>query len=191
MECTSACGTIACLLAWADAHATAIVALIALTFSFWQIRTFREHNRLTVRPRMVLWLDSSIAPDGANTTTVVAKNVGLGPAYVTNIEYQFNGTAVDVHDPVAVQKVMDAAFGHRWVKASPLVDIRGVLPIPKDGELALLRIHTDAGTGLLEEDVQRLRKNFRTVLDYLSAYNEVFREAGSSAGSGRMHHVRA
>jgi hypothetical protein len=98
---------------------------------------------------------------------------------------------VDVHDPAAVKKVMDAAFGDSWVKASPLVDIRGVLPIPKDGELALLRIQTDAGTGLLEEDVERLRKNFKTVLEYLSAYNEVFREAVSSAGTGRTQHVRA
>jgi len=191
MECTSVCGTAACLLGWADAHATAIVALIALTFSFWQIRTFREHNRLSVRPRMFLWLDSSTEADGAHTTTVVAKNLGLGPAYVTSIEYQFNGLPVDVHDPVAVKNVMDAAFGHRWVKASPLVDIRGVLPIPKDGELALLRIQTEAGTGLLEEDVERLRKNFKTVLEYLSAYNEVFRESGSTAGTGRTHHVRA
>ena len=86
----SVCGTAACLLGLADAHATAIVALIALMFSFWQIRTFREHNRLSVRPRMVLWLDSSTESDGANTTTVVAKNLGLGPAYVTSIEYQFN-----------------------------------------------------------------------------------------------------
>ena len=190
MECTSACGTFACLLGWADAHATAIVALIALMFSFWQIRSFREHNRLSVRPRLVLWLDSSTETDGGHTTTVVAKNLGLGPAYITKVEYQFKGLPVDVHDTAAVKKVMDAAFGNRWVKASPLVDIRGVLPIAKDGELALLRIQTDAGTGLLEEDVERLRKSFKTVLEYLSAYNEVFREAGSSAGTGRTQHVR-
>jgi len=90
-------------------------------FSFWQIRTFHEHNRLSVRPRMVLWLDSSTELHGANMTTVVAKNLGLGPAYVTKIEYQFKGLPVDVHDPAAVKKVMDAAFGDRWVKASPLV----------------------------------------------------------------------
>jgi hypothetical protein len=160
-------------------------------FSFWQIRTFREHNRLSVRPRLVLWLDSSIEADGANTTTVVAKNLGLGPAYVTKVEYRFEDLPVDAHDPDAVKKVMDAAFGDRWVKASPLVDIRGVLPIPKDGELPLLCIKTDAATGLLEQDVERLRKNFKTVLEYLSAYDEVFRVAGSSAGTGRTQHVRA
>ena len=115
----------------------------------------------------------------------------LGPAYVTSIDYRFNGVPVDVHDPAAVTNVMDAAFGRRWVKASPLVDIRGVLPIPKDGELALFRIQTEAKTAPLEEDVERLRKNFKTVLEYLSAYNEVFQEAGSSAGTGRTHHVRA
>src|SRR4051812_31749845 len=111
MECTSACGTVACLLGWADAHATAIVALVALMFSFFQIRTFREHNRLSVRPRVVLWLDSRIESDGSHATTVVAKNIGLGPAYVTKVAYHFEGQPVDIHDAVAVKKAMDAAFG--------------------------------------------------------------------------------
>lgn len=180
--CRALCGSIGCLLTWADAHATALVAIIAVAFTFWQIRVAREHNRLSVRPRLVLWLDSSTELDGHHTTTVIAKNLGLGPAYVRKIEYLFNGTAVDVRDASAVQEAMHAAFGERWAKAWPLVDLRDVLPIPKDGELPLMKVQTDAAGASLSEDLEKLRQRFKTVIEYLSPYDEVLRVAGSAAG---------
>lgn len=184
--CSATCGTVACALTWADAHATALVAVIAVAFTFWQIRVAREHNRLSVRPRLVLWLDSTEL-GGHHATTVIAKNLGLGPAYVTKIEYLFDGMAVDVRDAGAVQDAMHAAFGKRWAKAWPLLDLRDVLPIPKDGELPLIKIETDSASGSLNDDLEKLRERFKTVIEYLSPYNEVLRVAGSAAGPGTAH----
>lgn len=185
--CTALCGTVGCALTWADAHATAIVAVVAVAFTFWQIRVAREHNRLSVRPRLVLWLDSSTELGGHHTTTVIAKNLGLGPAYVTKIDYLFNGTPVDIRDTSAVQAAMHAAFGERWAKAWPLLELRGVLPIPKDGELPLIKVQTDSASGSLNDDVEKLRQRFKTVIEYLSPYNEALRVAGSVAGPGTPH----
>ena len=159
--CSALCGSVGCALTWADAHATAIVAIVAVAFTFFQIRVGREHNRLSVRPRLVIWLDTATDASGHHITTVV-RNLGLGPAYVTKIEYLFKGVPVDIRDADAVQRAMHAAFGARWAKAWPLVDLRGVLPIPKDGELPLLKIETDSSTGSLNSDVERLRELFKT-----------------------------
>jgi hypothetical protein len=135
----------------------------------------------------VIWLDSATDTSGHHTTTVVAKNLGLGPAYVTKIDYLFRGVPVDVRDAEAVQRVMHAAFGARWAKAWPLVDLRGVLPIPKDGELPLLKIETDSSTGSLSNDLEKLREFFKTVIEYLSPYDEVLKVAGSAASPGLPH----
>ena len=186
-SCSALCGTFGCALTWVDAHATALVAVIAVAFTFWQIRVAREHNRLSVRPRLVIWLDSSTELDGHRTTTVIAKNLGLGPAYVTKIEYLFNGTAVDIRDANAVQEAMHAAFKDRWAKAWPLLELRGVLPIPKDGELPLMKVQIDSASGSLNDDVEKLRKHFKTVIEYLSPYNEVLRVAGSVGNPGTPH----
>ena len=188
-SCSALCGTLGCALTWADAHATAIVAIVAVAFTFWQIRVGREHNRLSFRPRLVIWLDSATDTSGRHTTTVVAKNLGLGPAYVTKIEYLFKGTPIDIRDADAVEKVMHAAFGARWAKAWPLVDLRGVLPIPKDGELPLLKIEIESSTGSARDDLDRLRELFKTVIEYLSPYDEVLTVAGSAASPG-LPHVR-
>ncbi len=187
--CSALCGSVGCALTWADAHATAIVAIVAVAFTFFQIRVGREHNRLSVRPRLVIWLDTTTDASGHHITTVV-RNLGLGPAYVTKIEYLFKGVPVDIRDADAVQRAMHAAFGARWAKAWPLVDLRGVLPIPKDGELALLKIETDSSTGSLNSDVEKLRELFKTVIEYLSPYDEVLKVAGSAASPG-MPYVRS
>ena len=113
--------------------------------------------------------------------------MGLGPAYVTKIDYLFRGVPVDIRDAGAVQRVMHAAFGARWAKAWPLVDLRGVLPIPKDGELAPLKIETDSSTGSLSNDLEKLREFFKTVIEYLSPYDEVLKVAGSAASPGLPH----
>lgn len=176
------CNSLECALTWADAHATALVALLALAFTFWQIRVAREHNRLSVRPRLVIWLDAAGEHDGLRTTTVMARNLGLGPAYVTKIQYLFDGAPIDIHDSRAVLDAMHAVFGERWVKAWPLVDLRGVLPISKDGELHLLRLQIRADVGT--DDLERLRQRFRTRIDYQSPYNESLRVEGSEGGPG-------
>ena len=187
--CSALCGTVGCALTWADAHATAIVAIVAVAFTFWQIRVGREHNRLSVRPRLVIWLDTATDASGHHITTVV-RNLGLGPAYVTKIEYLFKGVPVNIRDADAVQRAMHAAFGARWAKAWPLVDLRGVLPIPKDGELPLLKIEIDSSTGSLNSDVEKLRELFKTVMEYRSPYDEVLKVAGSAASPG-MPYVRS
>ncbi len=121
---------------------------------------------------------------------MIAKNLGLGPAYVTNIEYLFKGKSVAIGDASAVQEAMHAAFKDRWAKAWPLLELRGVLPIPKDGELPLMKVQTDSARGSLKDDVEKLREHFTTVIEYRSPYDEALRVAGSVGNLGTPH-VRA
>jgi hypothetical protein len=135
----------------------------------------------------VIWLDAAVGDTGQVVVNVIAKNLGLGPAYVTRIEYLFDGAPIGIHDTRAVAKAMHDAFGERWVKTWPRVDLRGVLPIPKDGELALISIQLAAGDGPVAHDLEQLRARFRTVIDYLSPYDERLRVEGSAAGPGQPH----
>jgi len=88
--CTELCGTASCILEWFDTHATAIVAVVAIAFAGWQISVARKHNKLSVKPRLFIWIHSRSAPDahGEIQHTISAKNYGLGPAWIESIEYR-------------------------------------------------------------------------------------------------------
>ncbi len=66
-SCSALCGTVGCALTWADTHATALVAVIAVAFTFWQIRVARG----TIDFQCVrAWLSGSIHQRKPTATTL-------------------------------------------------------------------------------------------------------------------------
>ncbi len=68
---------------------TAIVAITALLFSGWQLLVQRGHNKLSVKPLLVLehqWKDG--------IRMIFLKNVGLGPAIVNRHDLKYLNTIV-------------------------------------------------------------------------------------------------
>jgi hypothetical protein len=173
-ECTVLCGTFSCVLAWLDAHATAIVALVAIAFTATQIALTQRHNRLSVRPFVVLWLQQSKGEDRSQLVlTLHARNYGLGPAYIDSVEYQFNGRTVNVRDQVELEAAVGEVLGlDRVMRVSPLFELHGRYAIPKDGDLPLIEVVTFRDMTTVIEPVSLLREKVGVALRYRSMYKE-------------------
>jgi hypothetical protein len=173
-ECTVLCGTFSCVLGWIDAHATAIVALVAIAFTATQITLTQRHNRLSVRPFVVLWLQQSKGEERSEIVlTLHARNYGLGPAYIDSVEYRFNGRAVNVRDQTELETAVGEILGkERLMRVSPLFEFHGKYAIPKDGDLPLIEavIFRDMTTAI--EPVPVLREKVAVAIRYRSMYEE-------------------
>lgn len=68
---------------------TLLIAISALIFSGWQLLTQKSHNKLSVKPYLSLrhnW------KDGVRTVSI--KNVGLGPAVITDHLFKYKKKVV-------------------------------------------------------------------------------------------------
>ena len=67
-------------------YSVVLIALLALIVSIWQVRLFKNHNKLTVKP----YLDSHVIQQDS-TLVVAFSNKGLGPAIIQDMSYEVNG----------------------------------------------------------------------------------------------------
>jgi len=80
------------------ALASVAVAACALLFAFWQANQQQLHDRLTVRPDIQVRAQTHSSPD-VPLPGIYLRNVGLGPAYVTEISALYEGQSIDTtHD---------------------------------------------------------------------------------------------
>ena len=86
MNETSLFTQLATIVAWSRENYEAVVAGCALFLTAYQTHTTRKHNRLSVRPRLVV--TSHLEPIETHLPAlmyqvrVVLKNAGLGPAII-------------------------------------------------------------------------------------------------------------
>ena len=62
---------------------TVVIALCALFLSIWQGYTTRQHNKLSVTPRLAIWV---LEDEIANKLLIRLENNGVGPAIINSIE---------------------------------------------------------------------------------------------------------
>jgi len=169
MTCTEICGTLSCLLGWADDHATAIVATAALLFTIYHITVTRRHNELSLKPRLFIWVDSKDLPGGGSMHTIFAKNYGLGPAWIESIEYKVRGRRLDHHNANEVSVAVHEMFPNRNVEVDILFKHFGRRPyaIPKDGQIELIAIRFTESS---RDDLEELAANASVTIGYTWAY---------------------
>jgi hypothetical protein len=68
---------------------TSTIAVIALSFSFYQIHLTRKHNELSVKPHMFFYFSTSQV-NGSLKLEIYLNNHGLGPAIILSHEILFN-----------------------------------------------------------------------------------------------------
>jgi len=84
------------------AISSALIALIALCYSFYQGYLQRRHNELSSKPMLELAV--------ANNTTILSiRNEGYGPAIVTEFTALIHGEAVDLMTDSGLHQFLDAA----------------------------------------------------------------------------------
>jgi hypothetical protein len=73
-----------------------LIALAALLLTLQQLWATRNHNRLSVRPVLVVRKDpTETGKDHFRDISVYIQNVGLGPAYVNQFEMLIDGHVVE------------------------------------------------------------------------------------------------
>jgi len=169
MTCTEFCGTLSCVLAWSDDHATALVATAALLFTIYHITVTRRHNELSLKPRLFIWVDSKDLPGGGSIHTIFAKNYGLGPAWIESIEYTVRGRRLDHHNADEVSVAVHEMFPNRNVET--VVQFkhfrRRPYAIPKDGQIELIAIRFLEPSG---RDLEGLAADASVTIEYTWAY---------------------
>ena len=68
-------------------YSVVLIALLALVVSFWQVKLFQNHNKLTVTP----YLNSNVFIEDS-ILMVSFSNKGLGPAVLKEMSYEINDT---------------------------------------------------------------------------------------------------
>lgn len=71
------------------AVAATVTAIAAVVIAAWDNVQTREHNRLSVSPRLTIDLSRSTTPVGTRFAFIV-RNDGIGPAIVTDMEIRFD-----------------------------------------------------------------------------------------------------
>ncbi len=100
--------------------ATAIVAVCALIVSFWQLTQNHKHNKLSVKPLLNVdyHVDDVVDDDDKKTKTrkkitFVLKNVGVGPAIITDFLLLYDGKKVtEPHKKFFEKKFSDETAGN-------------------------------------------------------------------------------
>ncbi|MCA0902218.1 hypothetical protein [Microbulbifer agarilyticus] len=73
----------------ATAVSSALIALVALGLAIYEGRSNRQHNRLSLKPSLVMETSTTNSPPTISATIV---NAGLGPAVIQNIQFFHHGT---------------------------------------------------------------------------------------------------
>lgn len=73
---------------------TFIIAILAFGLSFWQMNQTREHNKLTLKPKISVWVT---ADDEKEIIDISIENNGVGPAVLGVISAEFEDEVVKVN----------------------------------------------------------------------------------------------
>lgn len=89
---------------WLGDNAAAIIALIALFVAVWEVCSSRRHNRLSVRPELMEYTDTSV--DDLLFRLGVT-NAGLGPARILSSSLVYQNNTVPSKRPQDVCAFLD------------------------------------------------------------------------------------
>jgi hypothetical protein len=180
------CTTFVCAWDWVVRNAQAIIALLALFLTVFQARAAWRHNRVSVKPRLVLYADRHYPDKHKSAITVTMQNYGLGPAFIDSIEYLVMGREVQLSDRPALERALREVFTDRAADVQSKFDLHGTYAIAKDGELPLVSVLVEEYRKPDWEDASEIvRRCFGIRIRYHSPYNEQMMcewpEAGAQA----------
>ncbi len=155
-----------------------IVAAIALWFSISQTRQTREHNRLSVKPELTTWEDTSSVsvPGGLETHhKACLKNIGIGPALIESFEVYVDGDRVKAEGLAKIDKAVALLFP----VGAPRIANRSYLTrggaISVNESILLVHLAFPPTATLNQAVLEQIKKRVKLVVKFQSMYkNEVF-----------------
>lgn len=154
----------------------AVIALCALFATAWQAYIAREHNRLSVRPALVLHRANVVTNDGTEISFSV-RNCGIGPAIVRERLFHVEGKRFlpSTQPNDQVQCLCEAVLGG---KIEYLLREHGLpgegAPIPPNGEHIVARIFFQGVQPPLIDSLLQSIPEVTFHIHYESLYKERF-----------------
>lgn len=166
---------------WIGSNAAVIVALCALAVATYQVRAIHRHNRLSVRPHIVLFTDRhNDVTQG--TFTVRLRNNGLGPAIIKACDVLLDDEPTSIRDASVVLSTITTVIGRPPSSCSYHRLATGDA-IAKDQELTLLSVRF---THTSKQDCDAVLKSFERLsskISYVSMYDESYVYDSRTAGT--------
>lgn len=158
------------------ALASLFIAVIATVFSGYQATLSRQHNRLAIRPYLVI--HRTIGLEGQDYIAQIAvRNAGLGPAIIKKYQVSFDGKVIGTGDePMTCFESIGQLTQYLSFSASC-----GRMILPNDTVLApqmmVKTIVFESGgvTNASREELFEFIQRFGIDIEYTSLYREKFR----------------
>lgn len=155
-----------------------IVAIVVFCYSIRQTYLTREHNRLSVKPELTAWEDTSIVsvPGGRETHhKAYLKNIGIGPALIESFDVYVDADRIEADGLAKIDKAVALLFP----MGAPRIAHRSYLTkggaISVNESVLLVHLVFPATTTPSQTLLEQIKKRVKLVVKYQSMYrNEVF-----------------
>jgi hypothetical protein len=159
---------------WLGRNAGPIIALAAAGFTWWQASIARNHNRLSVRPKLTLYAMTDNVGAGEGLLQIELQNAGLGPAIVVGYRAWLDGNEMEASVP-AVSSALRQFFRHHLYRVENVFSLKGYHAIRPGDKITLLRTIFSQRDGFTANDaLDQARDRMTAEVEYESLYEEKF-----------------
>lgn len=152
------------------------ISFIAAALSWWQLDIARQHNRISVRPAIVItpYLEGNNGRNGVYLT-----NQGLGPAILKSMKIVVDGREFSgLEKSHWIEALRQAGtepicYKHGWPTQDAMIKVG-------EEEILLSPTSADLPACKLEAIILLMKKDIAITIHYESLYGEVFVAKGST-----------
>jgi hypothetical protein len=155
---------------WLSNNASNVIALCALVATFWQAYISRNHNKLSVKPYLTTWTETSL--DGY--VIVKITNNGVGPAHIKSFKIfadnqRMIGESLEPH--IKCLTLIFPEYQFDWYGSYLGVDY--MMPSTEQKDLIAIKFTGDKVP--TRSEVDHRAKRVRIEIEYESIYKEKFK----------------
>ncbi|WP_420555199.1 hypothetical protein [Neptuniibacter marinus] len=170
MECI---GPFTCIWFWLGENVAAIIAASAMGATLWQGYIARKHNRLSVKPHLVV--HSTLSLQSPQIAFAIS-NDGLGPAIFQSYTLSIYDTELTPDDTIEEITRIIQGYGHSSATSITLRGWHAGESYKQGAYKEAFEVYGDFGTDKAQlDDVRKLLKNITIKINYSSIYGEEFK----------------
>ena len=147
---------------------SALIALCALGFTYWQVCISRRYNKLSVIPYLTTWSNLEYEK---GTYTVNIMNNGVGPALIKSFQIFVDGQKVDGYGLGLIEKALTILFpAHKYNSYKAFLSDGYMMA--SNEKRVLVSIQFVGLSYPKTEEIDQVNKRVKIVIDYESIYSE-------------------
>lgn len=149
-----------------------VVALCALFFTAFQLHATRKHNKLSVKPHLVTFVNRNREP-GKGSLSAKLMNNGLGPAIIKNYQIYLDGKMLEIKSSKEAEETLKKILHDKKLitTSATLLGKRYAMPSKESKDIMIVNFVLERDNEF-EEIESRLK--FDLVVEYESIYGEEY-----------------